>query len=71
MSAAHRISWWAYAWNNEGKTEVLPRTRSMKAREGWRSWDVVCSCGWKSRTGGALESYIKREIRIHRLLAGL
>lgn len=67
----HRISWWAYAWGMNGATEMIPRTRAMKAREGWRAFDASCSCGWKTRTGGALEAWIRREIRLHKLLEGI
>jgi hypothetical protein len=23
------------------------------------AWDVTCSCGWESKTGGAIKSYVK------------
>lgn len=62
----HRISWWAYAWGYDGNVERLPRQPYMKAREGWRAWEATCSCGWQTRTGGALASWIQKEIRWHK-----
>lgn len=67
MSAPHRISWWAYAWNYEGRTEKLPAKPYMLAREGWRAWDASCSCGWESRTGGAIRASVARDVRKHKL----
>ena len=29
-------------------------------------WDVECSCGWKTYTGGAIKACIKREIFNHK-----
>lgn len=30
------------------------------------AWDVTCSCGWKTNTGGALRSYIQDEVWYHK-----
>ena len=67
MSAAHRISWWAYAWTYEGCTERLPAKSYLLAREGWRAWDASCSCGWESRSGGAIRASVARDVRKHKL----
>jgi hypothetical protein len=67
MSAPHRISWWAYAWGMEGPKELMPAKPYMKAREGWRSWEATCSCGWQTRTGGALKTYVGRQVRRHKI----
>jgi hypothetical protein len=56
----HRISWFAYA---DGKR--IPRTASMRGTWGY---DVTCSCGWDSRTGGATKSYLTAEVQLHKIL---
>lgn len=30
------------------------------------AWDVTCSCGWKTSTGGALRSHIEEEVWNHK-----
>jgi hypothetical protein len=30
------------------------------------AWDVECSCGWESATGGAIKSCIQSEIENHK-----
>lgn len=44
--------------------ELVPRTRFMNGRD-W-GWDVKCSCGWESRTGGGIEADVRRKIADHR-----
>jgi hypothetical protein len=31
------------------------------------AWDVECSCGWKTRSGGAIKSYMIEEVQNHKL----
>ena len=62
--AHHKISWFVYAWDNEGNEERLRRTSQMR---GTWAYDVECSCGWQSRTGGATERHIKEQIIQHKL----
>lgn len=50
-AAAHRIRWFGIS---DG--ERIPRNRHMRDRD-W-GWDVECSCGWRTRTGGAIAAYI-------------
>lgn len=57
----HRIRWFARL---DG--EWIPRTRQMRGAWGW---DVKCSCGWETRTGGATETSIRRDIWQHKFLA--
>lgn len=33
------------------------------------AWDVKCSCGWESKTGGAIKSAIKAEVENHKICA--
>jgi hypothetical protein len=30
------------------------------------AWEVKCSCGWETATGGAVRSYIKNEVDKHK-----
>lgn len=60
---AHRIRWYVYTGGPD--RERIPRTATMRGR--WpNGYDVECSCGWKSSTGGAVRSYIEREVWSHK-----
>jgi len=44
---------------------------STTPRQSWMQdsafgWDAICSCGWKSRTGGAIASCVRRSIADHK-----
>lgn len=56
---AHRIRWFARAGS-----ERIPRRRGMRGRD-W-GWDAECSCGWATRTGGAIQARIREAIWWHR-----
>jgi hypothetical protein len=58
-TAKHRISWWVYAGS-----EKIRHTARMRGTWGY---DVTCSCGWETRTGGAVRRHIKDEIYLHKL----
>jgi hypothetical protein len=60
QEASHRISWWVYAGS-----ERIPRTARMRGTWGY---DVTCSCGWETRTGGAVKRYISDEVYFHKML---
>ena len=64
---AHRIKWFAVdpsiPFGQEG--HLIPRTSLMNARD-QVGWDVACSCGWESRTGGAIEASVRRAVEDHR-----
>jgi len=32
------------------------------------AWDVTCSCGWKTRTGGAIRSCMEEEVFYHKMI---
>ena len=32
-------------------------------------WDASCSCGWESRTGGAIKPYVTSEVEAHKVIA--
>jgi len=31
------------------------------------AWDVTCSCGWESRTGGAIKASVQRDVDSHKI----
>lgn len=31
------------------------------------AWDVECSCGWKTYTGGAIKASVTRDVEAHKL----
>jgi hypothetical protein len=55
----HRITWYVWAGS-----EKIRRTARMRGAWGY---DVTCSCGWQTRTGGAVKRYITDEIYFHKL----
>ena len=68
---AHRIRWYAVdPYQPFGEDPIatghyVPRTSIMRARD-QLGWDVICSCGWESRTGGAIEASVRRDVENHR-----
>ena len=54
----HKIKYWVYAGS-----ELVRHSRQMV---GFKGWEASCSCGWKTRSGGALQSWIKREVQWHK-----
>ncbi len=30
------------------------------------AWDVECSCGWESKTGGAIKASVVRDVEAHK-----
>ena len=58
---AHTISWFGV---DPSTRERIPRTRHMNGAD-W-GWDATCSCGWDSRTGGAIQQRIIESIADHK-----
>lgn len=56
----HSIRWVAVS----ADTGRIPRNRFMAGRD-W-GWDATCSCGWDSRTGGAIQQRVREAIADHR-----
>ncbi len=54
----HKVRWFVYAGG-----ERIPRESTMRGTWGY---DAVCSCGWDSKTGGAVESCVKRAVAEHK-----
>ena len=57
----HRITW--YVWAGR---ERIRRTATMRGQWGY---DVECECGWATHSGGAVRSYIERQIWMHKFSA--
>jgi hypothetical protein len=55
----HKIRWFV---TPDGST-WLPRESGMRGTWGY---DAECSCGWKSRTGGAVERFVRERVREHK-----
>ena len=63
--AAHRARWFARVGPcEEAPDGWLPRNRYMAGKD-W-GWDVRCSCGWHSSTGGGIEAYTQEVLDEHR-----
>jgi hypothetical protein len=56
-----KISWWAIPQSGER----MPRQDSMRGTWGW---DASCSCGWDSRTGGAVFRCVRQMVNEHKLV---
>lgn len=57
-TAAHRATWWVWAGD-----EKIRYTATMRGQWGF---DVSCSCGWESRTGGATRRSVREYLDDHR-----
>ena len=55
----HRITWWVYAGG-----ERIRHASTMRGH--WPGYDATCSCGWDTRTGGAVRNYIRHEVWFHK-----
>jgi hypothetical protein len=61
IKRAHKARWFAYAGG-----ERIPAQSTMRGTWGW---DVVCSCGWETNTGGGVRSYVEDKLWDHRYSA--
>jgi predicted DNA-binding transcriptional regulator AlpA len=61
---AHRATWWVYP--EPGNTDRATRIRHQKTMRGRWGYDVTCSCGWDSKTGGGLRRYVAEKLEDHR-----
>lgn len=60
----HTIRWYGRVpANDEYPDGYVPRTSMMRGRD-W-GWDVRCSCGWESRTGGAIQERVREMVDDH------
>lgn len=60
----HRIEWWVYVDPADPRKPRVRRTATMRGR--WPGYDVTCTCGWQTTTGGAVRSYIEQEVWSHK-----
>ena len=47
---------------------VMHDGSKMRNNKGFicNAWDVKCSCGWESTTGGAIKAAVLREVEAHK-----
>jgi hypothetical protein len=64
----HKIKWWVYATDGLGGREKIRHSNSMCGPWGY---EASCSCGWETRSGGAIRAYIRKEVYWHKLEAGV
>jgi hypothetical protein len=62
-ATGHKITWLVYVGATADTRERIRRTASMRGR--W-DYDAMCSCGWDSKTGGALERYVRTMVADHK-----
>jgi hypothetical protein len=58
----HRIRHYVYTGSGDDR-ELIPREATM--RGDWPC-EAKCSCGWETHSGGAVLSYIRREVADHK-----
>jgi len=58
----HRARWFVYA---DGV--MIPRQSTMRGQWGY---DVACSCGWRTWTGGGTKTHVENELWAHRFEYG-
>jgi len=58
MATEHKIRWFVWAGG-----EKIPRTSTMRGQWGY---DAECTCGWQTRTGGAIKRCIQDEVWFHK-----
>ena len=53
-----QIKWFVYAGE-----EMIAHNSTMRGTWGW---DAICSCGWATKTGGAVRSSVLAEVQNHK-----
>ena len=61
----HRATWWVYA--EPGNTDRSTLIRHQSSMRGMWGYEVKCSCGWETNTGGGLRRYVADQLFDHRL----
>ena len=54
------IKWFVWAGDQKMRHES-----SMRGTWGW---DAECSCGWQTRTGGAIRSSVESDVQLHKTM---
>jgi len=52
------IQWFVYAGD-----EKIRHNATMRGAWGY---DVTCSCGWETKTGGGVRSWLRHEVELHK-----
>lgn len=55
-----QIKWFVYAGDHQ-------KIRYESSMRGTWGFDAECSCGWSSKTGGAIYSSVEQEVRFHKI----
>ena len=63
---AHRARWFVYAGGGGTGVPLTRIPHQATMRGSWPGYDVACSCGWESHTGGAGRRYVEGQLFDHR-----
>lgn len=49
---------------------VLSDRSKMRNTKGFisRAWEASCSCGWETKSGGAIKASIQRDVEAHKII---
>jgi hypothetical protein len=61
---AHRARWFVWTHDDSDRWERIPRPHGVR---GYVAFDVECSCGWGSHTGGGTRGSVEHALWNHRL----
>lgn len=54
------IQWFVYAGN-----EKIRHNATMRGQWGF---DATCSCGWETKTGGSIKSFVILHVELHKIM---
>jgi hypothetical protein len=66
MKTIHRAAWYCIVRNDAGEDVRVRRASWSTPGRGFHRFEATCSCGWTTRTGGAIPAAIQRMIDAHR-----
>lgn len=55
-----QIQWFVY------DVQTGEKYRPTSGVIGYIAWDAVCSCGWSTKTGGAIKASVVRDVEAHK-----
>jgi hypothetical protein len=61
----HQARWFVYAGGYGQPLTRIPWQATMRGH--WPGYDVECSCGWESKTGGATRASVRDALDDHRI----
>lgn len=53
------------SWFGVSMGQRVPANATMRGSWGW---DATCSCGWDTKTGGAIRSAVEQDVRMHKIM---